>query len=158
MAIQSPCLSSGCQVGWNNSIGYFDRTASSCKTKELPIGTDEYNEVWTTFLTSFRAHLTAKGWFDKTVEFCPPLNIQDGTNTAGDFHMIYRTDNTASSKAVTSIRFEMLREGIQDYEKIKIVSAPALDAALKSVDIASGRTAEKTILNTQHILKQISAN
>ena len=23
-----------------------------------------------------------------------PLNIQDGTNTAGDFHMIYRTDNT----------------------------------------------------------------
>ncbi|WP_353935652.1 glycoside hydrolase domain-containing protein [Bacteroides congonensis] len=72
MAIQSPCLSSGCQVGWNNSIGYFDRTASSCKTKELPIGTDEYNEVWTTFLTSFRAHLTAKGWFDKTVEFCPP--------------------------------------------------------------------------------------
>ena len=87
-----------------------------------------------------------------------PLNIQDGTNTAGDFHMIYRTDNTASSKAVTSIRFEMLREGIQDYEKIKIVSAPALDAALKSVDIASGRTAEKTILNTQHILKQISAN
>ena len=87
-----------------------------------------------------------------------PLNIQDGTNTAGDFHMIYRTDNTASSKAVASIRFEMLREGIQDYEKIKIVSAPALDAALKSVDIASGRTAEKTILNTQHILKQISAN
>lgn len=72
--------------------------------------------------------------------------------------MIYRTDNTASSKAVASIRFEMLREGIQDYEKIKILSVPALDTAVKSVDVASGRIAEKTILNTQHILKQISAN
>ena len=251
-------------VGWNSSIGYWDSATSSRKKKNLPIGTDEYNEVWTAFLTSFRTHLNAKGWFEKAVlfldeardaetrqvvnlirqngadwkiglagsriaadieselyDYCTilgyergvaanpistfytscsqifpnnyvskesspaemvwmswyaaskgldgylrwafdywqspdPLNIQDGANTAGDFHMIYRSDNTASSKAVASIRFEMLREGIQDYEKIRLLSNPTLNTTVKTIDLATARTAEKAILNTQKVLKQVS--
>lgn len=251
-------------VGWNSSIGYWDSATSSRKKKNLPIGTDEYNEVWTAFLTSFRTHLNAKGWFEKAVlfldeardaetrqvvnlirqngadwkiglagsriaadieselyDYCTilgyergsapnsistfytscsqmfpnnyvskesspaemvwmswyaaskgldgylrwafdywqspdPLNIQDGANTAGDFQMIYRSDNTASSKAVASIRFEMLREGIQDYEKIRLLSNPTLNTAVKTIDLATARTAEKAILNTQKVLKQVS--
>lgn len=49
-------------------------------------------------------------------------DIQDGANTAGDFNMIYRTSNTASSRPLSSIRFELLREGIQDFEKMRLLS------------------------------------
>jgi hypothetical protein len=236
---------------------------STYRTKKLSIGSDEYNEVWTMFLTSFRAHLISKGWFNKAVlyldeasdnetrkvvnlirenggdwkiglagsriavdierelydystlygyerassnsistfytscsqtrpnnyvskETSPaemvwmswyaasrgfkgylrwaydywqkndPLNIQDGANTAGDFNMIYRTNNTASSKAVASIRFELLREGIQDYEKIRILSSPILNSIVHGIDVSSAQTAAETIIAAQKILKQAS--
>lgn len=50
-------------------------------------------------------------------------NMQDGGNTAGDFEMIYRSDNSPSSQPLSSIRMELLRDGIQDFEKIAIVGS-----------------------------------
>ena len=87
-----------------------------------------------------------------------PVNIQDGTNTAGDFNMIYRTDNKATSKVVTSIRFELLREGIQDYEKIRSLSNAQLNAAVKTVTPATATNAELIITKVQNILKKVSLN
>lgn len=252
-------------VGWNSSVGYYDVQTSGYKTKKLNIGSDEYNKIWTAFLTSFRVHLVSKGWFDKAVLFldeapydetkqvinlirengtdwkiglagsrnmpdveqelydystiygydrttdnpvstfytscsqtipnnyvsketspaemvwmawyaaakgfdgylrwafdywqsADPLNIQDGTNTAGDFNMIYRTDNKVTGKAVASIRFELLREGIQDYEKVKILNNAKLNAVVKSIDDNSALSAEKTMVHAQKILKEVSVN
>lgn len=87
-----------------------------------------------------------------------PVNIQDGANTAGDFNMIYRTDNKATSKVVTSIRFELLREGIQDYEKIRSLSNAQLNAAVKTVTPATATNAELIITKVQNILKKVSLN
>lgn len=251
-------------VGWKSSIGYYDAANSSYKNKELKIGTDEYNEIWTIFLNSFRTHLKSKGWFDKAVLYLDeardddmrkvvnlikqngedwkiglagsriaadieselydystilgydkastntistfytscsqtipnnyvskqtspaemvwmswyaasqgyngylrwafdywtnlnPLNIQDGTNTAGDFNMIYRTDNSLESKAMASIRFELLREGIQDYEKIRILNSDQLNSFLQKFDDASAVNAEELITEGQAEIKRISA-
>ena len=44
-----------------------------------------------------------------------PQDVRDGSNTAGDFSLIYRSDNSLSSVPLSSIRLELLREGIQDY-------------------------------------------
>lgn len=251
-------------VGWNASVGYYDAATSRYKTLNLQTGSDEYNEIWTAFLTSFRTHLTSKGWFDKAVIYLDearddevrkvvnlirqngtdwkiglagsrisadienvlydystvltyerastntvstfytscsqtipnnyvsretssaemvwmswhaaskgykgylrwafdywlnsdPFNIQDGGNTAGDFNMIYRTNNTTSSKAVASIRFELLREGIQDYEKIKRLSNSELNSYLSRMDKNSGTNAKRLMEEGQRLIKRVSA-
>lgn len=252
-------------VGWNNSITYFNESSNKNETKTLEAGSEEYNNIWNTFLNSFKSHLSNQGWLDKTViyldearneetrkvvstirnnwegwkiglaggeidldierelydystifgydrkstnntigtfytscsqsfpnnyvtkETSPaemvwmswyaagrgfngylrwaydywqnsdPLNIQDRTNTAGDFNMIYRTDNSSTSKPVGSIRFEMMRYGIQDYEKIKKLSNSQLNTLSRTVTSSTASQAKSTILNTQKVLKQISA-
>ena len=53
-------------AGWKTSVGYKDASGTD-RTLELTIGTEEYNTVWSAFLTSFKTHLQEKGWFDKTV-------------------------------------------------------------------------------------------
>lgn len=87
-----------------------------------------------------------------------PMNIQDKSNAAGDFSMIYRDGNTQSAKPVSSIRFELLREGIQDYEKINILSNPKLNSAIQKFTTTSGGNAEKLVESAENLLKEISAN
>ncbi len=58
-----------------------------------------------------------------------PLDTRDGS-VSGDNQMLYRLNNTSGSNAVvTSMRFELLREGIQDYEKIRILRDSNVNAA-----------------------------
>lgn len=251
-------------VGWNTYIGYKDAAGRDQKL-ELTIGTDEFKNVWSAFLTSFKAHLKEKGWFDKAVLYMDEINddqmksvvalvkendadwkiglsgagrnddeveaalydystilgydrqstntvstfytscsqqfpnnyvtaetnpaemtwmawhalakgfngylrwaydywtqndvasAQDGSNAAGDFCMIYRSGNTSSAKPVSSIRLELLREGIQDYEKVRILNDAELDAAAQSFRNAfSGRDAAILIGASQKLLKEIS--
>lgn len=249
-------------VGWNTSVGYTD-SAGQPQTLELTVGSDAYNALWNDFLTSFKAHLKEKGWFEKTVlymdeakesemhdvvslirkhdaswkiglsgskipseieqylydystilgydrssnntistfytscsqsipnnyvtsrnnpaEMCwmawyakakgfdgylrwaydywtqiDPVNIQDGSNAAGDFSMIYRDGNTPSAKPVSSIRFELLREGIQDYEKIGILSDPGLNSAIQKFTTTSGTDAKELVEEAEKLLKEIS--
>ena len=251
-------------AGWNTSVGYKDASGTD-RILELVIGSDEYASVWNTFLTSFKSHLTEKGWFDKTVlymdeikeeemkavvalikkhdvnwkiglsggnvsseiennlydystilgygrqsanpvstfytscsqqfpnnyvtaETSPaemswmawhalakgfngylrwaydywtqtdPANIQDGSNAAGDFNMIYRTGNALPVLPVSSIRLELLREGIQDYEKAHILNDSQLDVSIQNfVNASSGREAAKLVGASQKLLKEISA-
>lgn len=86
-----------------------------------------------------------------------PLNVQDGANTAGDFNMVYRTGNNASDcKPVSSIRFELLREGIQDYEKIRILGESRLRNMLAKFTESTGENAEKLVLEAETLLKKVS--
>ena len=52
---------------WDMSFRYFDEASSSYKTLTTTYESTEYRELWTNFLTAFKAHLQQKGWFEKTV-------------------------------------------------------------------------------------------
>lgn len=252
-------------VGWDVSIGYYDETTSRQSNLKVEVGDQEYTIIWDKFLSSFNAHLTDKGWFDKTVLYMDeieeddmkkvidiiknnnpnwkiglsgqnmsattearlydyssilnsnprnqrtprstfytscaqtipnnyvskqnntaemtwmawfaaandfdgylrwaydywtesdPMNIQDGTNTAGDFSMIYRSDNTLSAYPISSMRLELLREGIQDYEKIKILSNSQVNTYLSRFNENSGIDSRKLIEKGQSLLKSIAS-
>lgn len=85
-----------------------------------------------------------------------PMNVQDGSNAAGDFCMIYRDGNTQSAKPVSSIRLELLREGIQDYEKVRILSTNEMNMYIQKFTTNSGRNAEKLVTEAQKMLKELS--
>lgn len=252
-------------AGWNNTVGYTDEgDGGKYKYMDLPIGSDEFNSVWTAFLSDFRAHLNSKGWFGRTVlymdentneeirpivelirkngddwkigfsgryidadverEFynyasiidtpmnttaidiplfytscsqtCPnnyltPVNspaemtwmawhamakgfkgyqrwafdywtrsdiydARDRGNTAGDFHMIYRSSNDVDAKPVGSIRWELLREGIQDYEKARILGVHKLKAVIAPFNDATAVNAQNIVVAAQAELKKLS--
>lgn len=50
-----------------------------------------------------------------------PLHIQDGYFTSGENSFVYRSSNERNAEIYTSYRMEMLRKGIQDYEKIRLL-------------------------------------
>ncbi|MDA9970776.1 GEVED domain-containing protein, partial [Flavobacteriaceae bacterium] len=52
-----------------------------------------------------------------------PFDETYGGNTAGDFSMVYRASNDFPNQVIKSIRSELLREGIQDFEKIRILKS-----------------------------------
>jgi hypothetical protein len=87
-----------------------------------------------------------------------PTNMQDGTNTAGDYEMIYRSGNTTSSTPLSSIRLAMLRDGIQDFQKIEVLgsSTPSLANILAQFTDNSGSSAASLVQNGQSILKQLA--
>lgn len=85
-----------------------------------------------------------------------PFNIQDGSNSAGDFNMVYRRNNLLANAVVSSIRFELLREGIQDYEKIRILSNDNLTQELRKFTRASGTNALNLVKNGESMLKKVS--
>ena len=53
-------------VPWDMKFRYWDEASSSYKFLQTTTGTEEYRELWTAFLTAFKAHLQEKGWFEKT--------------------------------------------------------------------------------------------
>ena len=54
-------------VPWGNQVRYFDQDSSDYVTLTLKPGSEEYNEIWSPFLVSFRDHLREKGWLDRTL-------------------------------------------------------------------------------------------
>ena len=50
-----------------------------------------------------------------------PLDLREGAFTAGDFSLVYRSSNDRSMTVVPSIRSEMLRDGIEDFEKVQVL-------------------------------------
>jgi len=70
-----------------------------------------------------------------------PIDTRDGSNTAGDFSIIYRSGNKKPMNFYTSMRLEMLREGVEEYEKITVLKElysnsgiPSDSVFLKSID------------------------
>ncbi len=72
-------------------------------------------------------------WAYDNWRLADPFDARDGAHTAGDFAMVYRTTNDAPSRFLPSLRLLMLREGIQDFEKIKILRAE-LESSADSQD------------------------
>ena len=50
-----------------------------------------------------------------------PLDLREGAYTAGDFSLVYRSSNDKSMTVVPSIRSELLRDGIDDFEKVQVL-------------------------------------
>ena len=53
-------------VPWNNQIAYFDEVQNGVVKKSFRPGSNEFNEVWSAFLSDFMEHSKEKGWFDIT--------------------------------------------------------------------------------------------
>src|SRR5262249_46131788 len=84
-----------------------------------------------------------------------PLDIRDERNTAGDSSLVYHDD----TEVLSSIRLELLRDGIQDFEKLRILrSAKLLPSARDQLDAAvatfstvgSGEDAAVGVRSAQH--------
>ncbi len=53
-------------VPWNNQIAYYDESSKKVVKKSYTPGSDEFNKVWTAFLSDFMNHSKQNGWFDIT--------------------------------------------------------------------------------------------
>ncbi|MDE6099326.1 MAG: DUF4091 domain-containing protein [Muribaculaceae bacterium] len=84
------------------------------------------------------------------------LDARDRGNTAGDFHMIYRSGNSADATPVGSIRWEMLREGIQDYEKARILGMHKLRTVILPFSDSEAANAPAYVNAAQAELKRLS--
>ncbi|TLX71677.1 DUF4091 domain-containing protein [Labilibacter sediminis] len=96
-----------------------------------------------------------------------PFDTRDGAFTSGDFSMIYRSKNGQGMKPVMGIRTEMLREGIQDFEKIKILKEEfevnrdtlklkLLNGMIDKFSASSGSNANQLVVEGQELLKNLS--
>ncbi|MDO5980953.1 glycoside hydrolase domain-containing protein [Flavivirga spongiicola] len=98
-----------------------------------------------------------------------PFNIQDGAHTAGDFAMVYRNSNNSPSKYLPSLRLIMLRDGIQDFEKLKILKTQlesasddysqqqlaAFTSIINAFDNTSGPGAETLVKRGQEMIEEL---
>lgn len=53
-------------VPWDMTFRYYDEAIKADVDLKTTTSSDDYKTLWTSFLTSFKAHLQQKGWFDKT--------------------------------------------------------------------------------------------
>ncbi len=60
---QISCFS---MVPWDMSFRYEDEATGTQQYISATTSSTAYKELWTSFLTAFKAHLIEKGWFDKT--------------------------------------------------------------------------------------------
>ena len=54
-------------VPWEPKYRYFDEAAGEYRFLEAATSSEEYAELWTSFLRSLTDHLKKKGWYDKTM-------------------------------------------------------------------------------------------
>lgn len=85
-----------------------------------------------------------------------PLNAQDGTSSSGDNFFVYRAENRYPTTVLSSIRLEMLREGIQNYEKIKILNDATVNDYVARFTVATARNAEYIVTKAESLLKEAS--
>ncbi|QTD38979.1 DUF4091 domain-containing protein [Polaribacter batillariae] len=122
---------------------------------------------WYAFNKGFKGYLRwAYDYWQKT----DPFDARDGAHTAGDFSMVYRASNNRPSTLITSIRLELLREGIQDFEKLNILKTSlevssdlydkeileALNTIISKFTINSGSNSKQLVIEGQKAIKEIS--
>lgn len=85
------------------------------------------------------------------------FDARDRANTAGDFHMIYRSSNLPDAKPVNSIRMHMLRDGIQDYEKARIIGHQKLRTVMRDFSDSGADNAAAAVKRAQSEIKKLSS-
>lgn len=86
-----------------------------------------------------------------------PKNAQDGDNAAGDKHFIYRSSNDfATCVPVSTPRLELLREGIQDYEKVMILGKDRFSSVLSQFTYQEHPKSDKLVGRAEALLKELS--
>lgn len=99
-----------------------------------------------------------------------PLDIRNGGHTSGDYAFVYRDSNNLDSKVYSSYRLELLRNGIQGFEKIQIlkkelkkdtstnsqVALKRLNKKIKQFNRYSGYGAEVLVEETEQLLNQLA--
>jgi hypothetical protein len=96
-----------------------------------------------------------------------PMDARDRANTAGDFSIVYRSANTTPISCYPSLRLMMLRDGIQDYEKIRIlktgfqstdqVKLQTLNTVVQKFTLSSGEDNAESLVNEgQQVLATLS--
>ena len=69
----------------------------------------------------FREHDGYLRWAFDNWRSYDPLDLHEGAYTAGDFSFVYRSSNKKDMTVIPSVRSELLRDGIEDYEKVRIL-------------------------------------
>ena len=69
----------------------------------------------------YRGHDGYLRWAFDNWRSYDPLDLQEGSFTAGDFSFVYRSSNDRDMTMVRSVRSELLRDGIEDYEKVQVL-------------------------------------
>ncbi len=80
-----------------------------------------------------RGHRGYLRWAFDNWKTCYPLDLRDGRFTAGDFSFVYRSGNDADMTVIPSVRSELLRDGIEDFEKIQALREAASECKRESL-------------------------
>lgn len=89
---------------------------------------DPYENLWVGWHASAGGYSGFLRWaYDYWIQ-ADPADQQAGTFTSGDFSFLYRTSNNLDMRFHSSVRMELIREGIEDYEKILILKERLRDS------------------------------
>jgi hypothetical protein len=155
-------------VGFDNKVFTF---YTSC-TQLFPNSfvTRENTTAEMTWMGWYAANSNYSGylrWAYDNWQLNDPMDARDGSNTAGDFSVVYRSSNISPINCYPSLRLMMLREGIQDYEKIRIlkeifqesdpVKLQTLNTIVRKFTLSSGEdNAESLVSEGQEMLATLS--
>jgi len=93
-----------------------------------------------------------------------PFDSRQDNDTAGDFALAYHPI-VPTSEAMSSIRLELLRDGIQDFERIRALQsggrldaaqAQQLQATVAAFSVESGSSAETLVPSAQDKLRELA--
>ncbi len=96
-------------VPWDMSFRYYDEASGSYKYITTTTNSTAYRELWTNFLTAFKEHLVAKGWFEKT-------NIAMDERSESDMLNAYNIANSLGFKMALAGNYHAsLSNKLQDF-------------------------------------------
>lgn len=143
------------------------RIPNSYVTKENSIA----EMTWMAYYASNQGFDGYLRWAYDNWKLSDPLDARDGANTAGDYSFVYRSGNKMPVNFYPSLRLEMLREGVEEYEKIKILTemysnpenmadsilSVALDSVCSMFDLQSSQMARELVPSAQLFISGIAS-
>jgi hypothetical protein len=143
----------------SNAVATFYTSCSQLQPNSFL--TMQNNPAELTFLPLYAAANGMNGYTRWAYDYWTlpdPFDIRDGNNAAGDYNLIYRSNNSQNAQPIASIRWELLRQGVQDYEKISLLNSEQVNASLTSISQQSGNDAAQKVQSVEALLKKVSTN
>ena len=98
----------------------------------------------------FREHDGYLRWAFDNWRSYDPLDLQEGSFTAGDFSFVYRSSNDKDMTMIPSVRSKLLRDGIEDYEKVQVLRKTLLQC--KEEDLLTGLEEAVKAFSTERLM------